>query len=242
MLKRGGCPMPVDPSASITITAFDWVPDFAKGQVRDLRVRWALEEVGQDYAVRYLPQGQQKEAAHRTLQPFGQVPTYEEDGQSLFESGAIVWYIAERFPGLTPKSAAGKGRSLEWLFAALNTIEPPIMDRAQATIFEATEPWSAPRLPGIDERITERLQEASDRLGTADWFAGSFSAGDLMMVSVLRIIEGEGLVEAFPNLADYVARGAERPAFRQALNDHLAGFTGNPPPGFDAWMAELQSH
>lgn len=232
--------MPVDSNAPITITAFDWVPDFAKGQVRDLRVRWALEEVGRDYAVRYLPQGHQKQPAHRALQPFGQVPTYEEGKQTLFESGAIVWHISERFPGLLPEDAAGRYRSLEWLFAALNTIEPPIMDRAQATIFEATDPWSAPRLPGIDERITNRLQEASDRLGTAEWFAGCFSAGDLMMVSVLRIIEGRGLVEAFPNLTDYVARGTERPAFQQALKDHLAGFTGDPPPGFNEWMAELQ--
>lgn len=231
--------MPVDPNAPITITAFDWVPDFARGQVRDLRVRWALEEVGRDYAVRFLPQGHQKQAAHRALQPFGQVPTLEDGDLTLFESGAIVWHIAERFPGLMPEGEAGRCRALEWLFAALNTVEPPIMDRAQATIFEATEPWSAPRLPGIDERITERLREASDRLGSAEWFAGSFSAGDLMMVSVLRIIEGQGLVEAFPTLADYLARGSERPAFQRALADQMAGFTGNPPPGFDEWMAEM---
>ena len=201
--------MPVKADAPITITAFDWVPDFARGQVRDLRVRWALEEVGQDYAVRCLPQGQQKEAAHRALQPFGQVPTYEEGDLTLF--------------------------------AALNTLEPPIMDRSMATIFEATEPWSALRLPGIDSRIEERLQEASDRLGPAEWCTGRFSVGDLMMVSVLRIIEGEGLIETFPNLADYVARGTERPAFQRALAAQMAGFTGNPPPGFDAWIAEFQA-
>ncbi|MGR3804096.1 glutathione S-transferase family protein [Marinibacterium profundimaris] len=233
--------MPVDPDADITITAFDWVPDFARGQVRDLRVRWALEETGQAYAVRYLSQGQQKEAAHRALQPFGQVPTYEEGDLTLFESGTIVWHIAERFPGLVPEGSRGRAEALEWLFAALNTMEPPIMDRAQMTIFEAMEPWAGPRLPGIDERIAERLQEASDRLGTATWFGGSFSAGDLMMVSVLRIIEGAGLIEAFPNLADYIARATERPAFRQAITDHLAGFTGHPPPGFDEWMAELRT-
>lgn len=233
--------MPIKADAPITITAFDWVPDFAKGQVRDLRVRWALEEVGQNYSVRCLPQGQQKEAAHRALQPFGQVPTYEEGDLTLFESGAIVWHIAERFPGLMPKDPAGRARALEWLFAALNTLEPPIMDRSMATIFEATETWSAPRLPGIDTRIAERLQGASDRLGAAEWFTGRFSAGDLMMVSVLRIIEGEGLIETFPNLADYVARGTERPAFQRALAAQMADFTGNPPPGFDAWMAELQA-
>lgn len=230
--------MSVDPDAAITITAFDWVPDFARGQVRDLRVRWALEETGQNYSVRYLSQGCQKDAAHRALQPFGQVPTYEEGELTLFESGAIVWHIAERFPGLMPDGPAGRCRALEWLFAALNTVEPPIMDRAQMTIFEVMEPWSALRLPGIDERVTERLQEASDRLGGSEWFGGSFSAGDLMMVSVLRIIEGEGLVEAFPNLIEYIARAKERPAFQRALADHMAGFTGSPPPGFDEWMAE----
>lgn len=233
--------MPVDPNAAITITAFDWAPDIARGQVRDLRVRWALEETGQDYCARFLAQGQQKEPAHRALQPFGQVPTYEEGDLTLFESGAIVWHIAGRFPGLMPESPAGRCRALEWLFAALNTLEPPIMDRAQMTIFEAMEPWSASRLPGVDERIIERLQETSDRLGTAEWFGGSFSAGDLMMVSVLRIIEGEGLVEAFPNLSRYIARATERPAFQQALADHLAGLTGKPPPGFDDWMAALQA-
>jgi len=181
--------MPIDP-APITITAYDWVPDFAKGQVRDLRVRWALEEVEQDYAVRILPQGRQKEAAHRVLQPFGQVPTYEEGDLTLFESGAIIWHIAERFPGLMPDNAMCRAKSLEWLFAALNTVEPSISDYAIATLFEAGEPWSAPRLPSVEARINERLEEASARLGDADWFTGSFTAGDLMIVSVLRIIEG----------------------------------------------------
>ena len=213
--------MPVRADAPITITAFDWVPDFARGQVRDLRVRWALEEVGQDYAVRCLPQGRQKEPAHRALQPFGQVPTYEEGDLTLFESGAIVWHIAERFPGLMPEDPAGRARALEWLIAALNTLEPPIMDRSIATIFEATEPWSAPRLPGIDMRIAERLQEASDRLGTAEWFTGRFTAGDLMMVSVLRIIEGDGLVETFSNLADYVALAESEDGFARYCAAHV---------------------
>lgn len=233
--------MPIDPNAPITITAYDWVPDFAKGQVRDLRVRWALEEVGQDYAVRPLAQGHQKQPAHRALQPFGQVPTYEEGELTLFESGAIVWHIAERFPGLMPQDSAGRARSLEWLFAALNTVEPPISDFAIATLFEAGETWSAPRLSAVEARIAERLEEASARLGDADWFTGSFSAGDLMMVSVLRIIEEPGLLVPYPNLVAYVARGTERAAFRQALDDQMADFTGTPPPGFDEWMGDLQA-
>lgn len=231
--------MPVDPAAAITITAFDWVPDFAQGQVRDLRVRWALEEVGQPYAVRFLSQGTQKEPAHRARQPFGQVPTYEDGDLTLFESGAIVWHIAERFPGLLPDSTADRARSLEWAFAALNTIEPPIMDLAIATLFEADEAWSAPRMPGIRARIGERLREASDRLGDADWFAGRFGPGDLLMVSVLRIIEGDGLLEDHPTLVAYVARGTARDAFRRALADQMAGFTGTPPPAFPEWEREM---
>lgn len=224
--------MPVDPAAPITITAYDWVPDFAKGQVRDLRVRWALEEVGQRYAVRLLPQGAQKQPAHRALQPFGQVPTYEEEGLTLFESGAIVWHIAERFPGLMPAGAAARARSLEWTFAAMNTLEPVITDRAMATLFEAGEPWSAPRLPSIDARIEERLREAEDRLADAEWFAGAFGPGDLMMVSVLRMLNGTPHLAAHPRLAGFVARGTARPAFQRAMADHLAGFTGQPPAAF----------
>ena len=232
--------MPVDPAAPVTVTAFDWVPDFARGQVRDLRVRWALEEVGQPYAVRLLSQGDQKARAHRSRQPFGQVPTYEEDGLTLFESGAIVWHIAERFPGLMPDAPAARARSLEWAFAALNTLEPPIMDLSIACLFEAGEPWSAPRVPAVRARIAERLAEASDRLGAGEWFAGSFGPGDLLMVSVLRIIAGDGLVEAHPNLAAYVARGTARPAFGRALADHMAGFTGSPPPEFLEWQRRIQ--
>lgn len=221
--------MPVDPNAPITVTAFDWVPDFAKGHVRDLRVRWALEEVGQSYAVRLLAQGQQKEAAHRRRQPFGQVPTYEEGDLTLFESGAILWHIAERFPGLLPGDGHARAKALEWLLAALNSIEPHVSDRIMATLFEASEAWSAERLPAIDARLAERLDEASGRLGDAEWYTGSFSAGDLMMVSVLRSLEGQGLLDAHPKLAAYVARGTARPAFRRALADHMAGFTGLPP-------------
>jgi glutathione S-transferase len=214
------------------ITAYDWVPWFAKGQVRDLRVRWALEEVGQDYDVRYLPQGSQKAPSHRALQPFGQVPTYEADGLTLFESGAIVQHIAETHGGLLPADPGGRARAIEWMFAALNTVEPPIMDYAIATLFEGEEPWSKPRLPAVMARISERLDELSRRLGENEWLDGSFSAGDLLMIAVLRQLKGSPLETAHDNLARYVARGEARPAFQRALAAQLAGFTGETPPEY----------
>lgn len=219
------------------ITAFDWVPDFARGQVRDLRVRWALEEVGQPYDVLYLSQGEQKGAPHRGRQPFGQVPTYEEGDLVLFESGAIVLHVADRHDGLLPETRDGRARAIEWVFAALNTVEPPIMDHAIATLFERAEPWSKPRLPAVEQRIHGRLDELSNRLGSKSWLEGdTFTAGDLMMVSVLRIVAGDGFLDRYDNLAAYVARGEARPAFARALADQLAGFTGAPPPGFDEWL------
>lgn len=224
-----------------TITAYDWVPDFAKGQVRDLRVRWALEEVGQAYDVRYLPQGSQKAPPHRAIQPFGQVPTYEQDGLTLFESGAIVLHIAERHGGLLPGDPADRARAIEWMFAALNTVEPPITDHAIATLFEADKPWSKPRLPAVRARIDERLGELSDRLGDRDWLDGDFTAGDLLMVAVLRILGGTDMLESYPNLAAYVARGTARPAFKKALADQMAGFTGSPPPQFAAWLEKMKA-
>lgn len=218
-----------------TITAYDWVPDFARGQVRDLRVRWALEEAGRDYAVRYLPQGDQKQAAHRALQPFGQVPTYEDGDLTLFESGAIVLHIAETAGVLLPADRAGRSRAIEWAFAALNTVEPPLTDWSIATIFEADKPWSAPRLPAVEQRIAERLGELSRRLGDAEWLDGDFSVGDLLMVSVLRIARGSPLLDSHPNLIAYRKRGEARPAFVRALADQMAGFTGKPPAGFREW-------
>ena len=225
--------MPVDPNAAITITAYDWVPDFAKGLVRDLRVRWALEEVGQDYAVRLLPQGEQKQEPHRALQPFGQVPTYEEGELTLFESGAIVLHIGERFGTLLPAAPDARARVQEWAFAALNTVEPTVTDLALTAIFEADQPWSKPRLTVVKERIRERLAELSDRLGESDWLDGDFSAADLLMVTVLRGLRGSRLVEEHANLAAYQARGEARPAFKQAYADHMAGFTGDPPKGWE---------
>ena len=220
-----------------TITAFDWVPDFARGQVRDLRVRWALEEVGQSYDVRYLRQGEQKSGPHRERQPFGQVPTYEAVGLTLFESGAIIQHIAESHAGLFPADPAGRARAIEWMFAALNTVEPPIMDHAIATLFEADKPWSRPRLPAILQRIDERLAELSARLGERDWLdGGTFTAGDLLMVTVLRILDGQAALAKYPHLVAYVARGTARPAFARALDAQLAGFTGTPPPEIVEWL------
>lgn len=223
-----------------TITAFDWVPPFARGQVRDLRVRWALEETGQPYHVRYLSQGAQREPAHRALQPFGQVPTYEEGDLVLFESGAIVLHIAERGAGLLPPDPAGRARAVQWMFAAMNSLEPPIMDHALAAIFEADQPWSRPRLPAVQQRIGARLADLSTRLGTGEWLDGGFTAGDLLVVSALRMIAGDGLLDPHPSLLAYVARAEARPAFRRALADHLAGFTGTAPPEMQAWLDQQQ--
>lgn len=225
------------------ITALDWVPFFAKGQVRDLRLRWALEEVGQPYDTRYLGLGEHKRDAHRERQPFGQVPTYEEDDLVLFESGAIVLHIAERFGGqLLPTDTAARMRATQWIFAALNSIEPSLMDHTICAIFEADQPWSAPRLPSVLKRIDGRLADLSRRLGEREWLEdGVFTAGDLMMVTVLRIVAGDGLLAPYPNLVAYVARGEGRPAFQRALADQMAGFTGSPPPGFAEWEATIKA-
>jgi glutathione S-transferase len=223
-----------------TITAFNWVPPFAQGQVRDLRVRWALEEAGQPYDVHYLDQGAQKEAEHRARQPFGQVPTYEEDGLTLFESGAIVQHVAERYGTLLPADPAARARAIEWMYAALNSIEPYIMDLSFVTVFERDKPWSAMRKGAVEERIHGRLTDLSKRLGDKVWLDGdTFTAGDLLMVTVLRILIDQGYVETYPNLAAYMHRGIDRPAFQKALADQMAGFTGAPPEWYAAW-AEKQ--
>ncbi len=221
------------------ITAFDWVPDFAQGQVRDLRVRWALEETGQAYDVRYLSQGEQKQPHHRALQPYGQVPTLEDGDLTLFESGAIVLHIAETRGKLLPADANARARAIEWIFAALNTVEPPIMDLAFVDLFEADKPWSKPRRPAVEQRIRERLQETADWLGGNDWFDGDFSAGDLLMVTVLRIIHKDPLLAEHATLVAYVERGVARPAFQRALAAQMAGFTGDPPPGYAEWQAKM---
>ncbi|VVT13237.1 putative glutathione S-transferase [Sphingomonas sp. EC-HK361] len=215
-----------------TITSYDWSPDGPRGLVRDVRVRWALEEVGQAYDVRYLSWGEQKEAAHRTRSPFGQVPTFEKGDLVLFESGAIILYIARQHSGLFPGGADAKARAEAWLLAALNSVEPPVWDYVVAKIIEAREPWAETRLPVVEARLRTRLGELSNRLGDADWLDGDFSAGDLMMVSVLRPLGTNPILQEFPNLAAYVARGEARPAFRRSLDARLAGLTGAAPAGW----------
>jgi glutathione S-transferase len=214
-----------------TITAFEQSPDRGRGLARDMRVRWALEEVGQPYEVRLVSFGAMKEPEHRALHPFGQIPTYEEGDLALFESGAIVFHIAERHAGLLPDDANARARAITWMFAALNTVEPPIIDLSIAKLLEGDKPWSEQRLPLVRDRVRERLGKLSGRLGEADWLDGAFSAGDLMMVSVLLRSKPSGLLAEYPNLAAYVARGEARAAYKRAFDAQLAVFTGKPPTG-----------
>ena len=207
-----------------TITAFERSPDGGEGQARDMRVRWALEEVGQPYDVRLVSFRAMKEPAHLALHPFGQIPTYEEDGLVLFESGSIIFHLADRHPGLLPADAQARARAITWIYAALNSVEPPILELTTARVFERDQPWAADRLPLVMDRLRERLKQLSARLGDADWLDGAFSAGDLMMVMVLRRLEGTGLVEGYPNLSAYVARGEARPAYQRAFAAQYAVF------------------
>lgn len=207
-----------------TITAFERSPDRGRGLARDMRVRWALEEAGQPYEVRLLSFNEMKEPAHRALHPFGQIPTYEEGDLALFESGAIVFHIAERHAGLLPEDANARARAIAWMFAALNTVEPPIVDRSMATLFERDKPWYAERLGFLDDRLHVRLRELSSRLGDADWLDGEFSAGDLLMVSVLLRLRSSGILEEYPNVSAYVVRGEARPAYKRAFDAQLAVF------------------
>jgi glutathione S-transferase len=198
------------------ITAFERSPDSGKGQARDMRVRWALEEVGQPYEVRLVSFREMKEPAHRALQPFGQIPTYEEGDLVLFESGAIVLHIAQMHVGLLPGDANARARAIAWMFAAVSTVEPPIVEREQVRYQEGDKPWYEERLPLLDDRIRVRLDELSAALGDADWLDGAFTAGDLMMVMVLRRLYGMGILEEYSGLSAYVARGEARPAFKRA--------------------------
>src|ERR1700742_2330050 len=210
---------------TITITAFEWSPDGGKGLARDTRVRWALEEVGLPYEVRLVSFRAMKESTHLALHPFGQIPTYEERDLGLFETGAIVFHIAERHAVVLPDDANARARAITWMFAALSTVEPPILELGTARFLEGDKSWSAQRMPLVEDRIRDRMGELSRHLGDADWLDGAFSAGDLLMVSVLRRLNGSDMLHEYPNLSAYVARGEARPAFRRAFDAQLAVFT-----------------
>lgn len=208
---------------TITITAFERSPDGGKGLARDMRVRWALEEAGRSYEVRLVSLAAMKAPAHLAAHPFGQIPTYEEGGLVLFETGAIVLHIAERHGGsLLPSDADARARSIAWIFAALNTVETPILELVTARFIEGDKPWAAERLPLVKDRIRARLQQLSARLGDEHWLDGAFSAGDLLMVSVLLRLRASGLLGEHPRLAAYVARGEARPAYARAFAAQLA--------------------
>ncbi|HVT54752.1 MAG TPA: glutathione S-transferase family protein, partial [Xanthobacteraceae bacterium] len=207
---------------TITITAFERSPDGGKGLARDTRVRWALEEVGEPYEVRFVSFQAMKEPAHLALHPFGQIPTYEEGDLALFETGAIIFHIAERYAGLLPRDANRRARAITWMFAAVNTVEPPILELATAKILEGDKPWSKQRMPLVEDRVRDRLKQLSAHLGNAEWLDGAFSAGDLMMVHVLQRLKASGILGEFPNLSAYVARGEVRPAYKRAFAAQLA--------------------
>jgi glutathione S-transferase len=231
-----------EPHMTPTITAFERSPDGGRGLARDSRVRWALEEVGQPYEVRAVSFQAMKQPAHLALHPFGQIPTYEEAGLALFETGAILLHIAAHHTSLLPTDANARARAIAWMFAALNTVEPPILELTIARLLEGDKPWAEARLPLVKDRIRDRLAPLSTRLGDADWLDGRFSAGYLMMVSVLLRLRMSGIVNEYPNLAAYVARGEARPAYKRAFDAQLALIAsllwvdaikgqGAPPPG-----------
>ena len=216
---------------TITITAFERSPDGGRGLARDTRVRWALEEVAQPYEVRLVSFRAMTEGTHLALHPFGQIPTYEEGDLALFETGAIVLHIAQRHAGLLPDDDNARARAISWMFAAVNTVEPPVLELGNAKLLEADKPWHKERLPLVGDRVRTRLKQLSARLGHADWLDGAFSAGDLMMVSVLLRLKSSGILDEYPNLAAYLARGETRPAYKRAFAAQLAVNKDKPPAG-----------
>jgi glutathione S-transferase len=216
---------------TITITAFERSPDGGKGLARDTRVRWALEEVGQPYQVRLVSFRAMKESAHLALHPFGQIPTYEEGDLALFETGSIVFHIAAHHEGLLPVAASARARAITWMFAAVNTVEPPILELGTARLLEGDKSWTRERMPLVEDRVRSRLRPLSARLADADWLEGAFSAGDLMMVSVLLRLRASGILDEYSNLAAYVARGEARPAYKRAFDAQLAVNAGKPSTG-----------
>ena len=215
---------------TIVITAFEASPDRGMGLARDMRVRWALEEAGQPYEVRLVSFAALKEPAHMALNPFGQIPTYEEGDLALFETGAIVLHIAHNHAGLLPHNANARARAIAWMFAALNTVEPPILERSNAMLLERDKPWHGERLPLLDERVRAPLKDLSAHLGSAEWLDGAFSAGDLLMVHALeRLKPSSTLLSEFANLGAYLARAEARPAYQRAFAAQLAVFNRTKP-------------
>lgn len=219
--------MAVNENAQLEITAFEWVPDFAAGLVRDLRVRWALEEAGLDYRVRLL--GQEKPPEYVREQPFAQVPTYRDREVQIFETGAIVQYVGEKDERLLPRDPQGRFRAIQWTYAALNSVEPALQQVVLCDIFYPNEEWSKLRRPGAEEFARLKLKRVSDWLGDKEWLEDRFTIGDLIMVTVFRNLRHTKIVADYPNLAAYQARGEARPAFQRALNDQLAVFRENEP-------------
>ncbi len=225
--------MPITTDAAIEISAFDWVPDFAKGQVRDLRVRWALEEAGLDYRERLLDARNDRPAGYYREQPFGQVPVYREGPLQLFETGAIVQHIGEKDERLLPRDPVGRARAIQWQFAALNSVEPALQNLASIDLFYPGEEWAKLRRPGAEDFARLKLKRVSDWLGDSEWLEDRFTVGDLLMSSVLRIAGHTDLVGEHPNLAAYHARCETRPAFQRALDAQLAAFAQNEPAAAD---------
>lgn len=221
--------MPVNPDADIEITAFAWVPPFAQGLVRDLRVRWALEEAGVPYRERLLEAMNERPEDYFREQPFGQVPIYNEGDIHMFETGAIVLHIGERSEVLMPRDPAGRARSTSWVVAALNSIEPMIMELVSIDIFNAKADWARARRPEAEKNVRKRLGRLSNWLGERDYLEDRFTAGDLMMTTMLRILRHTDLVAEYPNLAAYQARCEARPAFQRALEAQLAPFREHGP-------------
>ena len=223
--------MPLDPNSEIEITAFRWVPGFAQGLVRDLRIRWALEEIDRPYGVRLLDATKPRPQEYFCEQPFGQVPIYKDNEVELFESGAILIHLGMQDERLLPTDPNGKMRGIAWLIAALNSVEPAIFPLLMINIFNRGEPWTAEAAPKFVERLNGRLKCVSDALGDKEWLEDRFTIGDLMLVAVLRQLRGTGILDKLPNLAALVKRGEARPAFQRALSDQLAVFREHEPQG-----------
>ena len=221
--------MSVDPSAEIEITAFRWVPEFAQGLVRDMRVRWALEEASLSYRVRLLDALNQRPEEYFREQPFGQVPIYKDAEVEMFETGAIVLHVGERCETLLPRDPQGRARAMSWVVAALNSVEPMIFELINIDIFERDAEWARLRRPGAEKAVKQRLGRVSNWLGGRDYLEDRFTAGDLIMTAVLRTLRHTELVAGFPNLAEYQARCEARPAFQRALEAQLATFKQHEP-------------